>query len=109
MQRAVSGIRAISIHTPHAGSDYSTGLITRDKLISIHTPHAGSDRNLRFFLHDLLVFQSTLPMRGVTIQGGEILDPDTISIHTPHAGSDVGSDESNIKTGYFNPHSPCGE
>ena len=57
----------ISIHTPHAGSDFAylsiTGHISG---ISIHTPHAGSDDILRRI------------QRAVTF----------ISIHTPHAGSD---------------------
>ena len=33
----------ISIHAPHAGSDYPGRTGQRDQLISIHAPHAGSD------------------------------------------------------------------
>ena len=56
-------------------------------LISIHTPLAGSD--LEFFLgpHQAWRFQSTLPLRGVTIWSR------AWAMHLEH----------------FNPHSPCGE
>ena len=56
--------------------------------ISIHTPHAGSDFATRATGVHVKQFQSTLPMRGATIsraQGGKGIE---ISIHTPHAGSD---------------------
>ena len=78
----------ISIHTPHAGSDYSPAVQLDDILISIHTPHAGSDRQFKcqylycryFNPHSPCGerpiwsrnwkkqkrFQSTLPMRGAT-------------------------------------------
>ena len=36
----------ISIHTPHAGSDFFYSLQIILYLISIHTPHAGSDYNV---------------------------------------------------------------
>ena len=58
-------------------------------LISIHTPHAGSDFvDVTFsgFRHG---FQSTLPMRGVTVIQCKEAFKTRISIHTPHAGSDV--------------------
>ena len=56
------------------------------KGISIHTPLAGSDAALRKCWRSL-IFQSTLPLRGAT-------RPDNWTIWP---------------TGYFNPHSPCGE
>ena len=56
----------ISIHTPHAGSDYSDINFFVTPRISIHTPHAGSD-----------VFRILYPEGCI------------ISIHTPHAGSDM--------------------
>ena len=82
-------LSAISIHTPHAGSDPHNGVDAMDDLISIHTPHAGSDqkaaeiedKSADFNPHspcgERLVsyavdstegdaFQSTLPMRGAT-------------------------------------------
>ena len=59
----------ISIHTPHAGSDY----FFRTKhpviiFISIHTPHAGSDSSIVIPPLLALEFQSTLPMRGATLK-----------------------------------------
>ena len=79
------------------------------------------------------IFQSTLPMRGVTNEKLQSTSDKTISIHTPHAGSDLvaafknlwetnisihtphaGSDAPGdiLWLGYdndFNQHSPCGE
>ena len=104
----------ISIHTPLAGSDVVDVRHVYPVLISIHTPLAGSDFSRRsynsnsfyfnphspcgerllrmMFSNWLLVFQSTLPLRGATRLRavGERLLP--ISIHTPLAGSD-GSQE----------------
>ena len=56
----------ISIHTPHAGSDYLHFNLKFFFAISIHTPHAGSDSILTSKPHN-----------------------PKISIHTPHAGSDL--------------------
>ena len=76
----------ISIHTPHAGSDWIMAVLSAISSISIHTPHAGSD-------------YARTPSRHTS----------TISIHTPHAGSDTGNRENRIHEPNFNPHSPCGE
>ena len=76
----------ISIHTPLAGSDPGCADGHRLDTISIHTPLAGSDSNQQTMqLAD--IFQSTLPLRGATVQMGQ---PAIIYRH-------------------FNPHSPCGE
>ena len=57
--------------------------------ISIHTPLAGSDVNYLGIDNSTTEFQSTLPLRGVTINATEqIVSGDIISIHTPLAGSD---------------------
>ena len=58
----------ISIHTPHAGSDQTSVGASAYGLISIHTPHAGSDRMTEITDFSYQVFQSTLPMRGATGQ-----------------------------------------
>ena len=77
----------ISIHTPLAGSDEAgAAVLVKADVISIHTPLAGSDAALRKCWRSL-IFQSTLPLRGAT-------RPDNWTIWP---------------TGYFNPHSPCGE
>ena len=100
----------ISIHAPHAGSDKEWKALNTHHTISIHAPHAGSDRPLAIVLLDapdfnprspcgerqieitlmvrILLFQSTLPMRGATITCGKCGSHDGISIHAPHAGSD---------------------
>ena len=57
----------ISIHTPHAGSDCSGTGKRKRSAISIHTPHAGSDQIALQGIDKITVFQSTLPMRGVTV------------------------------------------
>ena len=55
--------------------------------ISIHTPHAGSDGGRPEYFLSNLEFQSTLPMRGVTLAAFFFL----------------------LWYSDFNPHSPCGE
>ena len=42
------------------------------KLISTHTPHAGSDGTGGVIPADSAIFLPTLPMRGVTLIGGEL-------------------------------------
>ena len=56
----------ISIHTPLAGSDGHVIRRYPDERISIHTPLAGSDWDIRGFDRSMLIFQSTLPLRGAT-------------------------------------------
>ena len=57
--------------------------------ISIHAPHAGSDYTLP--VADIRAgFQSTLPMRGATLFHRTTSILKLISIHAPHAGSDHG-------------------
>ena len=78
----------ISIHTPHAGSDPMWMLPEIDTRISIHTPHAGSDIMRPVLPAAYFRFQSTLPMRGATERVRQECYFILISIHTPHAGSD---------------------
>ena len=99
--------------------------------ISIHTPHAGSDDGHPVSRVCHLVFQSTLPMRGVTFASSWAVLSESfqstlpmrgvtslyvidkkfhgISIHTPHAGSDDDPGHHVRHIDDFNPHSPCGE
>ena len=80
------------------------------KYISIHTPLAGSDSFSQAYSRGDVIFQSTLPLRGVTQSGKQVAITDVfqstlplrgvtsghvelrehafISIHTPLAGSD---------------------
>ena len=52
------------------------------------------------------IFQSTLPMRGVTKEMKADQQRHYISIHTPHAGSDAeeNSDDYDIKISIHTPH-----
>ena len=115
---------------PMRGATCSVPWRDLSRSISIHAPHAGSD----YHGHDCNSshgFQSTLPMRGATFMSlivaclgyfnprspcGERPDHDQvdsivvkISIHAPHAGSDKGVNMSTITADDFNPRSPCGE
>ena len=121
----------ISIHAPHAGSDWRDEHLFRPKGISIHAPHAGSDSSCISPCLALMQFQSTLPMRGATLFAPPLHRAGYISIHAPHAGSDdekvaayraelisihaphAGSDFLRLLfcwcSSYFNPRSPCGE
>ena len=56
--------------------------------ISTHTPHAGSDDNKAPKKDGTVLFQPTLPMRGVTRERSSCRTRGNISTHTPHAGSD---------------------
>ena len=145
----------ISIHAPRAGSDAALICKQLDQMgISIHAPRAGSDLiftkrqtegeyfnprspcgerpNGTPFRRAVIIFQSTLPVRGATLPRGGLLPRRCISIHAPRAGSDIwwcmtarskasisihapraGSDRTHrLQFGnerYFNPRSPCGE
>ena len=81
-------ISGISIHTPRVGSDDRAGSAdSSHRAISIHTPRVGSDILLSIMLTGYRLFQSTLPVWGVTAEQGI-----------------TARSKSN-----FNPHSPCGE
>ena len=77
----------ISIHTPHAGSDFATDLPPLHKYY--FNPHSPCGERLAHLLEKVntFLFQSTLPMRGAT-------GTSTSKINHPAD---------------FNPHSPCGE
>ena len=77
--------------------------------ISIHAPHAGSDQKGLLIIVLIMIFQSTLPMRGATQDKQGQNRTVSISIHAPHAGSDR-QHLANYSGWYdFNPRSPCGE
>ena len=102
------------------------------EMISIHAPHAGSDYVLDKAIEASILFQSTLPMRGAISCSRQSGIYRAISIHAPHAGSDclgyhpksattaisihaphAGSDCPGLRglglARDFNPRSPCGE
>ena len=101
--------RRISIHAPHAGSDY--GNMRQMETRSYFNPRSPcGERPVRFLPSSrIFEFQSTLPMRGATFARLFFTPKQTISIHAPHAGSDLKSVFSAPKFTNFNPRSPCGE
>ena len=78
----------ISIHAPHAGSDQSCRCspVPSDQFQST-LPMRGATLEFKGY-PDPSLFQSTLPMRGATFCSGFNLQFFEISIHAPHAGSD---------------------
>ena len=66
MGERMHDMRHISIHTPLAGSDLVKARTRNFNQISIHTPLAGSDRWTISKNRSANIFQSTLPLRGVT-------------------------------------------
>ena len=123
--------RPISIHAPRAGSDQSGKQNLASVFISIHAPRAGSDFSPQAFrapswnfnprspcgerhsppviLIRVILFQSTLPVRGATERKVRCLPAIRISIHAPRAGSDFCRFFAIFPIPYFNPRSPCGE
>ena len=57
----------------------------------------------------ILLFQSTLPLRGATFQPASTGIPHAISIHAPLTGSDPRFNRFSSFRLYFNPRSPYGE
>ena len=123
--------RMISIHAPRMGSDHSIFFLLQKSNISIHAPRMGSDSRITVTAMSTLLFQSTLPAWGATVNPIFIYYLIPISIHAPRMGSDnraerhcgvyeisihaprMGSDGSicaKIATiSDFNPRSPHGE
>ena len=67
IQHPSSSVRIFQSTLPMRGVTISVGIFhLASEGISIHTPHAGSDFIFMPFLAINLEFQSTLPMRGVT-------------------------------------------
>ena len=121
----------ISIHPPHAGRDEAAAAVIDRFLISIHPPHAGRDlRASRTCTYQLDFnppspcgegplsgvipaansrFQSTLPMRGGTVEtdrgrpSSEDFNPPSPCGEGLVPGSTINIDLN------FNPPSPCGE
>ena len=120
----------ISIHTSHAGCDLP--LRRRLRRPSHFNPHipCGMWPKTRIYNLELFEFQSTHPMRDVTILAAQPLTPhlfqsthpmrdvtkkmfagntvSQISIHTSHAGCDAVRTLPAAGNYNFNPHIPCG-
>ena len=96
----------ISIHAPHARSDYVHPLYRRYRVISIHAPHARSDARAKLSHHSIQLFQSTLLMRGATDVTVRARPIEPISIHAPHARSDLTADRMATLAGIISIHAP---
>ena len=59
---------SISIHAPRAGCDSETLSRHAVSYISIHAPRAGCDRSFMLKPSEWILFQSTHPVRGATLQ-----------------------------------------
>ena len=93
---------------PMRGATWTMMKMGNKARISIHAPHAGSDFS-GTLIFPYWRFQSTLPMRGATSFASLAVSWSMISIHAPHAGSDVLEGQPFQLGRNFNPRSPCGE
>ena len=78
-------------------------------MISIHTPHAGSDYKCCDAFSCQCLFQSTLPMRGATAMILPVLFLWQFQSTLPMRGATCICFNQDFAFFYFNPHSPCGE
>ena len=121
-----SGLFQISIHAPHTRSDVFSGRAGGGATISIHAPHTRSDLKAmaaaaacRISIHaphtrsdmpsmsprSIAEFQSTLLIRGATIDALEEPSKVVISIHAPHTRSDATTVQNN-KSATISIHAP---
>ncbi len=99
----------ISTHAPHAGSD-TTSIRPMAACPNFNSRSPCRERPLvagKEML--LLLFQSTLPLRGATAAAILKIHRLPISIHAPHAGSDHTGGSAASFCRYFNPRPQCGE
>ena len=99
----------ISTHAPHAGSD-TTSIRPMAACPNFNSRSPCRERPLvagKEML--LLLFQSTLPLRGATAAAILKIHRLPISIHAPHAGSDHTGGSAASFCRYFNPRPKCGE
>ena len=99
----------ISIHAPLAGSDLRQLFADVLHDISIHAPLAGSDRRIRPADPFPSLFQSTLPLRGATLNLPLAERICRFQSTLPLRGATSMSSTLIGMTHYFNPRSPCGE
>ena len=89
-RRKREGFLLISIHIPRVGDDTLTICPTCAVAgISIHIPRVGDDCERTGMLSDLVEFQSTSPVWGMTDALPDIIDAIVISIHIPRVGDDA--------------------
>ena len=99
----------ISIHAPHARSD-DCGLCGLPACRYFNPRSSCEERRGRVLQEGLiLIFQSTLLMRGATAIDAMLDDGHVISIHAPHARSDLSTRRVATTSRDFNPRSSCEE
>ena len=97
----------ISIHAPHAGSDYLFFFYLSCHLFQSTLPMRGA-KGLMENRYKRIQFQSTLPMRGASGQRQCGKDKRDFNPRSP-CGERHQSIARTAQTGNFNPRSPCGE
>ena len=100
----------ISIHTPHAGSDFGIDRIgPAEDDFNPHSP-CGERLVCHQFGKAARRFQSTLPMRGATGRTTHTYrKPSVFQSTLPMRGATITSGIPRADVVHFNPHSPCGE
>ena len=108
--KEATGIKhEISIHAPHTGRDFPAAHASAtNRAISIHAPHTGRDEDGWALLTPDMVFQSTRPIRGATIDKIAKYYTKNISIHAPHTGRDYQQKGWMVGKNHFNPRAPYG-
>ena len=95
-----------SIHAPRMESDRIRPVCIHQNAFSILAPRMGSDPS-NFVLHDLFLFQFSLPVWGATFIPFAVIVTYGFSILAPCVGSDYMA--TTYLSIFFNSHSPHGE
>ena len=77
-------------------------------VISIHAPHAGRDGVNIKIIDKLILFQSTRPMRGATVRGGDAAMDYIFQSTRPMRGATGAIRKPLPACLDFNPRAPCG-
>ena len=83
----------ISIHAPRVGRDAEKGSREAYRNISIHAPRVGRDPAEQGLKQYEVIFQSTRPVWGATVQADDTEFLVRISIHAPRVGRDSKFDD----------------
>ena len=99
----------ISIHAPRAGGDRRGVPFLAPVIISIHAPRAGGDYIVGKFNLNQILFQSTPPVRGATIERDTAtVIPADFNPRPPCGGRPGGTGGADRVHADFNPRPPCG-
>ncbi len=98
----------ISIHAPREGGDPVSAQYQQQTPNFNPRPPRGGRHSKNSSFCARLVFQSTPPARGATIQSRTAESTGSISIHAPREGGDYSMLRSHRRGYYFNPRPPRG-